>query len=168
LRLNCYSDNSMERSEKRLIRLIGLFKLCKAALLILVGIAAFKLVNADIVNLLVEWVPKFGLDPFGPRVGRVLIAAASLTPSKFIDIGVGSFIYSALFLTEGLGLWFLKRWAEWLTIVLTCSLIPVEIWEIFRHPNAVKVLVLVINLVLVAYLIHEVRKDPLIKSPPPA
>lgn len=77
------------------------------------------------------------------------------------DPGSGSrkFFYAALFLTEGLGLWFYKKWAEWMTIVLTSSLLPVEIWELIKHPNVVKVGVLVVNLLLVGYLIYLVRKE---------
>ncbi|MGB9469685.1 MAG: DUF2127 domain-containing protein, partial [Candidatus Acidiferrum sp.] len=74
-------------------------------------------------------------------------------------VGAGSFLYAGLFLTEGLGLWFYKKWAEWMTILLTSSLLPVEIWEIFKHPNGWKVALLVVNLGLVAYLIYLVRKE---------
>jgi len=149
----------MKKSERRMIRLIGLFKLAKAALLIGVGVAALRLVHANIAGLLEEWVPRIGFGPGSKYVGRVLVEAASLTPTRIKDVGVGSLIYAGLFLTEGLGLWFLKTWAEWLTIVITSSLVPVEIWEIGRHPNVAKVVVLVVNLALVGYLIYEVRKQ---------
>jgi uncharacterized membrane protein (DUF2068 family) len=149
----------MKKTERRMIRLIGLFKLAKAALLIGVGVAALRLVHANVAGLLEEWVPRIGFGPGSKYVGRVLVEAAALTPTRIKDVGVGSLIYAGLFLTEGLGLWFLKTWAEWLTIVITSSLVPVEIWEIGRHPNVAKVVVLVVNLALVGYLIYEVRKE---------
>lgn len=142
-----------------MVRAIGVFKLAKAALLLAVGVAAFRLVDTNIEGLLGSWVPRFGLAPGGRYVGRVLVEAAALTPNRIKDVGVGSFIYAALFLTEGIGLWLLKRWAEWMTIVITSSLLPVEIWEIGRRPNVGKVLVLVINLALVGYLIWQVRQE---------
>jgi uncharacterized membrane protein (DUF2068 family) len=150
----------MQWSDKRMVRLIGLFKLFKAALMLAVAVAAFRLIHADVIGLLEHWVLRTGLDPGGPRVGRLLVTAASLTPTKIADVGVGSLIYAALFLTEGIGLWFLKRWAEWLTVIITSLLIPVEVWEIFRHPNFGKILVLLINAALVIYLVYEVRKSP--------
>jgi uncharacterized membrane protein (DUF2068 family) len=82
---------------------------------------------------------------------------ANLSPAQIKKLGIGSFIYAGLFLTEGLGLWFLKRWAEWLTVIITSSLIPFEIFEIHRHPSIAKVLLLVINIVVVAYLIYRIR-----------
>jgi uncharacterized membrane protein (DUF2068 family) len=70
-----------------------------------------------------------------------------------------SFVYAGLFLTEGLGLWFLKRWAEWFTVIITSSLVPVEVYEIHRHPSAVKVVVLAINVAVVGYLLYRIAKE---------
>jgi len=64
-----------------------------------------------------------------------------------------------LFLTEGVGLWLRKRWAEWLTITITSSLVPVEIYGLYRHPTAVRVLVLTLNLAIVVYLIYHIRSQ---------
>jgi uncharacterized membrane protein (DUF2068 family) len=64
-----------------------------------------------------------------------------------------------LFLTEGIGLWLMKRWAEWFTIIITSSLIPVEIYELYRHPTAVKILVLAINVAVVLYLLYRIQRD---------
>jgi uncharacterized membrane protein (DUF2068 family) len=154
----------MKKSDRRMLRGIALFKLGKAALLILLGVAALRLVHTDIAGRLEEWVPRIGFGPASRYVGRAMLAATSLTPTRIREVGAGSFIYAALFLTEGIGLWLLKRWAEWLTIVITSSLVPVEIWEIGRHPNVAKVVVLAINLGLVGYLIYQVRKKEEVKE----
>jgi uncharacterized membrane protein (DUF2068 family) len=149
----------MKKADRRVLRGIAVFKLAKALLMLVVGVTALRLVHMDVAGILEEWVPRIGLSPGGRYAGRVLVEAAALTPTRIRDVGVGSFIYAGLFLTEGIGLWMLKRWAEWLTIVITSSLVPVEIWEIFRHPNAAKVVVLGINLALVGYLVYQVRKN---------
>jgi uncharacterized membrane protein (DUF2068 family) len=149
----------MKPSASRMLRLIATFKLVKAALLIVVGISALKLIHTDIGSWLTEWVARFGLDPGGRHVGRFLLKAAELTPNRLKEVGVGSLVYSALFLTEGIGLWLLKRWAEWLTVIITASLIPVEIYEIFRHLTSVRILLLLINVGVVAYLARRIRSD---------
>ena len=141
-----------------MFRAIALFKLCKAALFIAVGVAVLRFVRADDIESLADWVPRMGLGPASRYIGRALVEMASLTPTRVREVGLGSFFYAGLFLIEGFGLWFLKRWAAWMTIVLTSSLVPVEIWEIFRHPSVPKVLVLGINVGLVAYLFYEVKK----------
>jgi len=149
----------MKSSASRMLRLIAAFKLLKGVLLIVVGISALKLIHTDIGSWLTEWVIRFGLDPGGRHVGRFLLKAAELTPNRLKEIGVGSLVYSALFLTEGIGLWLLKRWAEWLTVIITASLIPVEIYEIYRHLTPVRILLLLINVAVVAYLVHRIRSD---------
>jgi uncharacterized membrane protein (DUF2068 family) len=50
-----------------------------------------------------------------------------------------------------------KRWAEWLTTIITGSLIPLEIWEFAHRPNLGKAAVVLGNVAIVVYLIWHVR-----------
>lgn len=149
----------MKTSDTKLLRLIAIFKLLKAALLIAVGFGALRLIHTDITTLLERWVARFGLNPGSRYVGHLFLEAATLTPNRIRDLAVGSFIYAALFLTEGIGLWLVKRWAVWFSIIITSSLLPVEVHEIFRRPTSASVFVLVINIAVVAFLVHRIR-DP--------
>jgi uncharacterized membrane protein (DUF2068 family) len=149
----------MKSSDIALIRLIALFKLLKAVLLIAVGLGVLQLLHKDITSQLAHWVRVLGLDPGEPYVDRMLRKVMALTPNRIRGLGVGSFVYAGLFLTEGIGLWMLKRWGEWFSIIITSSLIPIEIYEIYRHPTTLKVLVLIINVALVGFLLHRVRAD---------
>ncbi|HEU0368632.1 MAG TPA: DUF2127 domain-containing protein [Candidatus Acidoferrum sp.] len=149
----------MRSSDSRPLRLIALFKLLKALLLVIVGVSGLRLIHTDITGLATEWVLRLGLDPGSRQVGRFLVKAAALTPSRLRELGVGSLVYAGLFLTEGLGLWRLKRWAEWLTVLITSSLVPVEAYEIYQHPTVVRVLLVLVNLGVVAYLVYRIRSD---------
>jgi uncharacterized membrane protein (DUF2068 family) len=147
----------MKSGDNRLIRLIAVFKLFKAALLIAVGMGALHLIHKDVASVVEHWVRMLGLDPGNRYVDRALERAGNLTPDKIKQLGVVSFIYAGLFLTEGIGLWMVKRWAEWFSVIITSSLVPVEIYEIHRHPNPIKILVLILNIAVVAYLIYRIR-----------
>ncbi len=149
----------MKSSDSRLIRLIALFKLLKASLLIAVGVGALKLIHKDIATVLQHWVTMLGLDPGNQYVDHALEKAANLSPNKIKGLGVVSFIYAGLFLTEGIGLWLVKRWAEWFTVIVTGSLVPVEVYEIYRHPTPIKILVLMINIAVVGYLLYRIRSE---------
>jgi len=149
----------MKSSDSRLIRLIALFKLLKASLLIAVGVGALKLIHKDIATVLQHWVTMLGLDPGNQYVDRALEKAANLSPNKIKGLGVVSFIYAGLFLTEGVGLWLVKRWAERFTVIVTSSLVPVEVYEIHRHPTPIKILVLMINIAVVGYLLYRIRSE---------
>ena len=149
----------MKTSDRGMLRLIATFKFLKVALLIATGVGIFKLLHKDLACALEHWIAMFGLNPGNQFVEAALTKTANLTPHKVKLLGAGSFIYAGLFLTEGIGLWMAKRWGEWLTVIITSSLVPVEIYEIFHHISVIKILVLIINLAIVAYLVYRIRTD---------
>jgi uncharacterized membrane protein (DUF2068 family) len=141
------------------MRLIAVFKLLKASSLIVVGIVSLKLIHGDLASALGHWVAALGLDPGNRYVDHALQRAANVSPGKIEDLGLGSLFYASLFLTEGIGLWLMKHWAEWFTIIITSSLVPLEVYELHHHPTLIKVLVLIINLAVVGYLIQRIRNE---------
>ncbi len=147
----------MKSSDRTILRLIAIFKLLKAIALIAIGIGALKLLHRDVFITLEHWIVMSGLDPGNRWVERGIEKASNLSHAKVRGLGIVSFIYAGLFLTEGIGLWLMKRWAEWFTIIITSSLVPVEIYELYRHPSASKILVLIINIAVVIYLIYRIR-----------
>jgi uncharacterized membrane protein (DUF2068 family) len=149
----------MKSSNNAMIRLIAAFKLLKAILLIAVGAGALKLLHQDAAAALDRWAAMLGFDPGNQYVGSALQKLAKLPPNKIRGLGVGSFVYAGLFLIEGIGLGMVRRWAEWFTVIVTSSLVPVEIYEIHRHPSPVKILVLIINLAVVGYLADRIRNS---------
>jgi uncharacterized membrane protein (DUF2068 family) len=154
-----YNRLNVKTSNNRLIRLIALFKLLKCVSLIAIGVGAFKLFHADVVSVLMHWIGAFRLDPANRFLDAVVAKASNLSPHQIEKLGLGSFIYAGLFLTEGIGLWMLKRWAEWLTIVITSSLVPVEIYEIHHHLTPIRLAVLAVNIAIVGYLVHRIRSE---------
>jgi uncharacterized membrane protein (DUF2068 family) len=152
-------SDHMKSSDTTVIRLIAIFKLLKAITLIAIGVGALKLLHRDVFSTLEHWVAVSGIDPGNRWVERGIEKASNLSHAKVKGLGIVSFIYAGLFLTEGIGLWLMKRWAEWFTIIITSSLVPVEIYELYRHPSATKILVLIINIAVVIYLVYRVRSD---------
>ena len=81
----------------------------------------------------------------------------SLTRRRAATFGTGAILYGSLFAVEGTGLWKGKRWAEYLTVVTTSLLIPLEIYELTRRITSVRVTALVLNVLAVVYLIYRLR-----------
>jgi uncharacterized membrane protein (DUF2068 family) len=102
----------MKTSQSGLIRLIAVFKLVTASVLIVVGVGLLKLIHNNVAGVLDHWV---AMDPGNRYVDHALRKAANIPTNRIKDLGLGSFVYAALFLTEGIGLWLLQRWAEWFT-----------------------------------------------------
>ena len=69
-----------------------------------------------------------------------------------------AFGYGLLELVEATGLWLDQLWAEYLTVVATSLLIPLELYELVRHPTALKAGGLAINALNVAYLVQQLRR----------
>jgi uncharacterized membrane protein (DUF2068 family) len=147
----------MKKSQRDLLRLIAVFKLLKAALLIAVGVGVLKLLHEDLAGLVEECADLFRLGPSNRYINAAMEKASNLTPHRIEELGLGSLVFGGLFLTEGIGLWFLKRWAEWLTVIITSSLLPIEVYEIYRHPSPLRFAVLAVNIAIVAYLIYQIR-----------
>lgn len=149
-----------QRAHGRGLRLIAAFKLLKGLALLALGIGALKLLHKDVEALVEHWINIFQVDPNGHYVRLVLAKLSILDDRRLKELSVGTFFYSAVFLTEGTGLALGKRWAEYLTIISTASLLPLEIYELAKHASVGKVLALVINLAVVAYLVFELRRFP--------
>src|ERR1700730_11933424 len=146
-----------EHSSRGLL-LIAAFKLLKGLALLAVGIGAHTLIDKDLVAILEHWVNVFRVDPNNHYLHAVVERLTDLSPQRLRELSFGTFFYAAMLLTEGVGLAMGKRWAEYFTIIATSSFIPLEIYEIFHHPNVTKVVVLLINAAVVWYLVLELRR----------
>jgi len=149
----------MPMSDDRLIRLIAIFKFFKAGLLIAVGIGVLRLLHKDVASVLRHWSEALRVDPANHFLDAALGKATRVSPAQIKKLGLGSFLYAGLFLAEGTGLWLRKRWGEWLTVIITSSLVPIELYEIYRHASYVKLAVLALNVAIVIYLIYHIRRE---------
>ena len=142
------------------LRVIAAFKLLKALALIAVGVGALKLLHKDVAAIVEHWIDIFRVDPHNHFIDLLLDKLSVLDDRRLKELSVGTFIYAAIFLVEGVGLALKKRWAEYFTIITTSSLLPIEIYELARRVSVGRSLALVINLAVVAYLIIELRRYP--------
>jgi uncharacterized membrane protein (DUF2068 family) len=66
-------------------------------------------------------------------------------------------VYAAVEGIEAVGLWYQRRWAEYLTFLVTASLLPLEVYEIVTRLSPLKILTFIINVAVVAYLLYAKR-----------
>ena len=143
----------------RALLLIAAFKLIKGLGLLALGIGALRLLHKDVATEIAQWLDALRVDPHNHYIQILLEKLGMVDDRKLKALSVGTFFYSALFLTEGVGLALRKRWAEYLTIISTASLLPLEIYEIAKRPDAARILVLLVNIAIVVYLVIEVRRS---------
>jgi uncharacterized membrane protein (DUF2068 family) len=140
------------------LRLIALFKFCKALLLVVVGLGALRLLDPGVAARAQRWVAALASSNDRSAVLHVIAFVARLSPRRLEAVGVGAFLYAVLFTIEGAGLWRDKRWAEYLTVIATLSLVPLEVFELTRTVTLPRLAALVINLAVVAYLLSRIRR----------
>jgi uncharacterized membrane protein (DUF2068 family) len=141
------------------LRLIAVFKLFKGLVLFAVGVGAVKLLHRDLAFEVNRWADILRVDPNNRYIHRLLEKLSILDARKLRELSVGTFFYSALALTEGVGLLLGKRWAEYLTIVATASFIPLEVYELSKRVSPPKLVVLLLNVAVVIYLVIEVSRN---------
>jgi uncharacterized membrane protein (DUF2068 family) len=137
------------------VTLIGVFKLMKAAALLALGIGAIVAMPARISAALAKAVAWSGIFAGRETVWRLIDRVQEMSPAEARRFGLVGIAYAVVFLIEGVGLLLKRRWAEWLTVFVTTSFIPFEIYELVHRPGAGKVLTLVLNAAIVVYLAHR-------------
>jgi uncharacterized membrane protein (DUF2068 family) len=143
------------------LEIIAGLKFLQAAALIVAGLGALGLTHAGIAAFAREWLEHLALGN-GQRFGvaaatRVLPVFNAATPRQLAALGAGAIAYASVVLAEGVGLWQGKKWAEYLTIGSTASLLPFEIAAAFLKLTGVRVAIIVVNSLVIGYLVWELR-----------
>jgi uncharacterized membrane protein (DUF2068 family) len=140
-----------------MLRIIALYKLLKVLLLLLAAYGELRLHDAALSAKLATWAQGRPSGLEHAVVTHALEWFSGLSETKIHVMRIVTFVYAAVFAVEGVGLWMQKRWAEWLTCIITGSLIPLEVWEFAHRPNLGKAAIVIGNAAIVAYLIWHVR-----------
>ena len=147
------------------LRAIAVYKILKVALLLAAAYGELKLRDASVLASLFGWASTLRAGPEHDAVVALLAWFSGLSPARVQALGWVTLAYAAVFAVEGAGLWMRRRWAEWLTIVITGSLIPFEVWRLASAPGLGKAIIVVLNVAIVAYLLRQLRAATMRKSP---
>jgi uncharacterized membrane protein (DUF2068 family) len=102
------------------------------------------------------------------------LLATLLTPDHVTLIALALGFDALLSWFEGWALHRRFRWAPWLVVIAGGSLVPYEVYELARRVRVGRALILVINLVIIAYLArraareHAERRHPHLPAADPA
>ena len=143
--------------ETRWLIVIGIIKLLKAAFLIAFAFAALGLLHHDITVECYRLAEFIHVDPENRFLDFVIQKVGGMNDTSIRHLSEFIFAYAAIYMTEGIGLLLRKRWAEWMTTIVTASFIPIELWHLWLHPSWGKVIVITLNVLILIYLIRVLR-----------
>ena len=144
-----------------ILRFLAIERAVRGVFVVLVAVAVWKFSNSqDAVRRLFDE----NLDVFrpvfkhfhydldhSPVVGTIQ-KSFGYKHSTLVLVAALLLAYALIELVEAGGLWYAKRWAEYLTVVATAAFLPLEIYELTEHVSYLKVATLVLNILAVLYI----------------
>ena len=145
----------------RYLRLIAIFKIAKGVLLLVLGVSLLFLnARTGWMDGLSNWIADEILLKHSKPIAfllhklQVAIVGGTLRATALLAL-----FYSVILLTEGIGVYMQQRWAEFLMIFATATLIPIEIRHLWHHPDLIGVLILLANCFIVWFLYSVLKRD---------
>src|SRR5436190_21839654 len=121
----------------RYLKLIALFKILKGIFLLCFGVSVLFLNSRPRwIDGISDWIDDEALIVHG-RAAHYLLTRLQevLTGGAFHVAGLLALFYSTVLFTEGIGVYFRQRWAEFLMVFATGGLIPFEGWNVDHKPS---------------------------------
>jgi uncharacterized membrane protein (DUF2068 family) len=140
----------------RWLILIAAFKLAQAALFIAIGVGALRLLHKDFGDMLLKLAHHMHFSPESRFVDFILDRASIVNDKLLRRFSVALFAYATLGAVEGIGLYLEKVWAEYLTLGITASFLPWEIFEVIRKVTVIRSALLAVNILVFFYLLKVV------------
>ena len=157
----CYHEDCLVKLVRKpiltAVRVIALFEAGKAVLVLVAGLGLLSLVHHDVQAFAERLVRHSHLNPASHYPRIFLDAAGRVTDANLWLFAGAALLYAIVRGVEAYGLWQERAWAEWLALVAGALYVPVEIYELVHHATWLKVVILVTNLAVVAYMAWALR-----------
>ena len=141
------------------VRFIAIVEAAKAVVVLLAGFGLLTLIHRDVEAAAAHVIRRLHLNAAN-HYPRIFLDAASRVTDTHLWIMAGLAMFYALArLVEAYGLWFDRRWAEWFALISGAIYLPVEVYELCHHANAIKAAALVINLIIVSFIGWRLRRS---------
>jgi uncharacterized membrane protein (DUF2068 family) len=149
-----------------ILRLLAVERLIRGLLLLALAYGVYKFNGAQdsLQRVFNEYLPtlnpladKLGIDLQSTGPVKLIQKALALPHSTLELVAFGVLAYGALELLEGVGLWLMKRWGEYVAVVGTAVFIPLEIYELTERITWLRVLAFAVNVFAVVYILWTKR-----------
>jgi uncharacterized membrane protein (DUF2068 family) len=145
-----------------ILRFLAVERVLRGLLVVLVAWAVWKFSNSqdamhrlfqDDLTVFQPVARHFGYDLDHSPVVDTIQKTFDYRKSTLTKVAAGLGAYALIELVEGVGLWWGKRWAEYLAVVATAAFLPIEIYELTDKMSWFKVATLALNVLAVLYIL---------------
>ena len=134
------------------LRAVALFDCAKGMLVLYAGFGIAHLVHRDMQEVADELVERLHLDPARHYPHIFLDLVSNITDAELWGLAMLAATYAGIRFAEAYGLWFGRRWAEWLAALSGGIYVPLEIYSLTRGVTGIKLGALILNLAIVIYM----------------
>ncbi len=149
-----------------ILRLLAAERFIRGVLLVALAYGVYKFNGArdslqrvfnDYLPTLKPLADKLGIDLQNTGPVKLIQKALNANHSTLELVAIGVLAYGALELLEGVGLWLMKRWGEYVAVVGTAIFIPLEIYELVDRVTWLRLVAFAFNVFAVVYLLWTKR-----------
>ena len=156
--------NKTRHAGDRPLKWIASYNLGKGLLFLTLALGFLGFLHKDVDTIVGNWLSSLGVSLENEHVAALLMRLDLVTDKQLKVLSGITFLFGGVFVTEGIGLFFKQRWAEFLTVVVTASFIPVEVFESFKHFGPAKMILLAVNVVILWFLVRILKENALVKT----
>jgi uncharacterized membrane protein (DUF2068 family) len=144
----------------RTLMWIAAYNFGKGLLLLTIALGLLGFLHKDVDTIVGHWISALGVSLENEHVAALLKRLDVVTDNQLKFFSGITFVFAAVFVVEGVGLFYRKRWAEYLTVVVTSSFVPFELFETIKRFGTPKFVLLTVNVVIVCCLLWILKKNP--------
>jgi uncharacterized membrane protein (DUF2068 family) len=130
-----------------------LFEALKGLIVLTAGFGLIALLGRDAAHVAEHLVQRLHLNPAHHYPHIFITALADVNNTQLLGLAALAALYSAVRFVEAFGLWFQRRWAEWLAALSGAIYVPLELYELAQQVTWLRVGALALNLAIVAYMV---------------
>ena len=149
------TDNEFVKKRAPTLYVIIAIKLLKGLLFLTLAVVAWALSDNDLPVEFRNLLHLLRLNPERKFFTNLAVQVGKITEVNVLWVAAGTLVYSLFSLVEGIGLMFRVSWAGWLAIGESAFFIPIELYELSHNFSLMVFVILMINVVMVAYLFEN-------------
>jgi uncharacterized membrane protein (DUF2068 family) len=139
------------------LRAVAVYEALKGIVVLLTGVALVLGLHRDIAYIAERIIAGLHINPTSRFARMLLSVTAHVTSGQLWAFAGFTVVYALLRFAMAYGLWFERRWGEWLVACSAAIYLPLELYELFNEVTWVMIVVIVANVLIIALMIAALR-----------